>query len=50
MDANDRYIEPTILANVSADDPIMHEEIFGPILPIVVIQTVYDAIHFINIR
>ncbi|MEL7833014.1 aldehyde dehydrogenase [Fodinibius sp. Rm-B-1B1-1] len=29
-----RYIEPTVLTNISWDDPIMQEEIFGPILPI----------------
>jgi aldehyde dehydrogenase (NAD+) len=30
----DRYIEPTILSPVDWDDPIMQDEIFGPILPI----------------
>lgn len=34
-DAADRYIEPTILTNVSAADPVMKEEIFGPILPVI---------------
>ena len=29
------YIEPTIIEEVSADAPIMREEIFGPILPII---------------
>ncbi|WP_442603489.1 aldehyde dehydrogenase [Paenibacillus sp. KN14-4R] len=29
-----RYIEPTILGNMTWEDPIMEEEIFGPILPI----------------
>lgn len=31
----DRIIEPTILDNVSFDDAIMQEEIFGPILPVI---------------
>ena len=30
-DASVRYIEPTILYNVTADDKIMQEEIFGKI-------------------
>ncbi len=33
-DADDRYLEPTVLTGVTADDPVMQEEIFGPILPI----------------
>jgi len=34
-DAASRYIEPTIVTGVTFDAPLMHEEIFGPILPIV---------------
>jgi len=34
FDAHERFIAPTLLENVSMDDPIMQEEIFGPILPI----------------
>lgn len=33
-DAENRYIEPTILENISDEDEIMKDEIFGPILPI----------------
>ena len=49
-DANERYISPTILKNVHPDDPIMKEEIFGPILPIVTIESAFEAIGFINKR
>lgn len=35
MDAERLYIAPTILANVLPDDPIMQEEIFGPLLPVI---------------
>lgn len=34
-DRDSRYIAPTILRNVRMDDPVMKEEIFGPILPII---------------
>jgi len=34
-EAEDLYIAPTILPDVSWDDPVMREEIFGPILPVI---------------
>lgn len=34
-DADERYIAPTLIDNVKAEDAIMQEEIFGPILPII---------------
>ncbi|XP_071454782.1 aldehyde dehydrogenase, dimeric NADP-preferring isoform X1 [Hetaerina americana] len=49
-DASDLFIEPTILQDVSPSDPIMLEEIFGPILPIVNVNNAYEAIQFINAR
>ena len=42
------YIEPTVLSGVSEDSPVMQEEIFGPILPILHAATVDDAIRFIR--
>lgn len=33
-DAADRYIAPTVLTDVPADAPVMREEIFGPVLPV----------------
>lgn len=35
MDAADRYIAPTVLTNVSLESPVMREEIFGPVLPVI---------------
>ncbi|XP_049676307.1 aldehyde dehydrogenase family 3 member B1-like isoform X5 [Accipiter gentilis] len=49
-DAEERYIAPTVLVEVQQDDPIMQEEIFGPILPILTVASVDDAIAFINAR
>ena len=43
-DRASRYIEPTILNNVSFDDACMQEEIFGPILPIIVYDNLDDVI------
>ena len=39
-----RLIEPTILHNVSFDDEIMQDEIFGPILPVISFDKIDDAI------
>jgi len=47
-DAINNYIEPTILADVKPDDAIMKDEIFGPLLPIMTVQNVDEAIRFIN--
>ncbi|MDD3218104.1 MAG: aldehyde dehydrogenase [Lachnospiraceae bacterium] len=38
-----RQIEPTVLSDVSADAPVMQEEIFGPILPILKFHSLNDA-------
>lgn len=45
-----RYIAPTVLDPVSWDAPIMQEEIFGPILPVLTYQNLEDAIAEINAR
>ena len=38
VDASERFIEPTIIENVSLDSPLMTEEIFGPVFPIITID------------
>ena len=43
-------IAPTVLDNVTPDDPVMGEEIFGPILPILTYDKLDDAVAFINAR
>ncbi len=50
VDAEDRYIEPTLLDSVSVDSAVMRQEIFGPVLPIIEIESVDEAIGFINKR
>ncbi|MCO5583476.1 hypothetical protein L7F22_037387 [Adiantum nelumboides] len=44
------FMEPTILLNPPMDAAIMTDEIFGPILPIVTLRTITDAIEFVNTR
>jgi aldehyde dehydrogenase (NAD+) len=44
------YIAPTLLENVSLEDPVMEEEIFGPILPIIEYTDINEAITLINSR
>jgi len=45
-----RYIAPTLLTNVDLDSPLMSEEIFGPLLPIVPVDSIDEAIEFVNSR
>ncbi|KAJ8299203.1 hypothetical protein KUTeg_023263 [Tegillarca granosa] len=47
---SERFISPTVLRDVQPSDTIMQDEIFGPILPIMVIQNEDEAIKFINSR
>jgi aldehyde dehydrogenase (NAD+) len=48
--ADDRYISPTLIDGVTWDDPVMREEIFGPILPILTYDDLEDAIAQVNAR
>ncbi|EGW01285.1 Aldehyde dehydrogenase, dimeric NADP-preferring [Cricetulus griseus] len=49
-DAASRYIAPTILVDVDPQSQVMQEEIFGPVMPIVSVQSLEEAIKFINQR
>ncbi|MCA9541571.1 MAG: aldehyde dehydrogenase family protein [Myxococcales bacterium] len=49
-DESNRYIAPTILRDVAPDAPVMQEEIFGPILPVLAVDDADAAIRFINGR
>ncbi|XP_040268951.1 aldehyde dehydrogenase family 3 member B1-like [Bufo bufo] len=49
-DESEKYIAPTILVDVKESDPVMQEEIFGPILPIFTVSGFDEAINFINDR
>ncbi|GAA3223794.1 aldehyde dehydrogenase family protein [Actinocorallia longicatena] len=49
-DTAERYLAPTVLAEVDPDSSVMSEEIFGPVLPIVTVPDLDAAIAFINGR
>ena len=43
-------IQPTLLDGVTGEDPVMQEEIFGPVLPVIAYDSLDEAIAFINSR
>jgi len=47
---NTETIKPTLVVNPPLDSKVMQEEIFGPILPIIVYENLDEAISFINER
>jgi acyl-CoA reductase-like NAD-dependent aldehyde dehydrogenase len=49
-DPAELYIAPTVLVDVLPDSPIMQEEVFGPILPVLEIQSVEAVIKWVNER
>jgi acyl-CoA reductase-like NAD-dependent aldehyde dehydrogenase len=49
-DADQLYIAPTVLVDVALDSPVMKEEIFGPILPVLEIDSVESVIRWVNSR
>jgi len=49
-DRADHFVAPTVLTNVSSNSPVMQEEIFGPILPILEVGSVKEVIDFVSAR
>ena len=49
-DAAERYIEPTLLAEVDPAAPVMQEEIFGPVLPMRTFERIDEAVEFVTGR
>ena len=49
-DPETNYIAPTVLRSVSPESPVMQQEIFGPILPVLPVADMGDAIDFVNQR
>ena len=49
-DLADLYLAPTVVTDLTAEDSLMTEEIFGPILPILTVGGVEEALQLINSR
>ena len=45
-----RYLSPTILTDVQENAPVMQEEIFGPIFPVLTFKDLDEVISFVNKR
>ena len=50
VNPENRYIAPTVLDDISWDQPVMQEEIFGPILPVLSYDSLESAIAQVNAR
>jgi len=50
FDASGLRIYPTVIVDPAPDEPLMTQEIFGPILPVITVQSLDDAIRFVNSR
>ncbi len=48
--AAERYLSPTVLAEVAWDDPVMGDEIFGPVLPVLSYENVGEALSALKER
>ena len=44
----ERFIAPAIYIDVLRNDVLMKEEIFGPLLPILTVSNMEEAIHLVN--
>jgi len=50
VDVAARYVEPTIVLDPPADSELMQEEIFGPVLPIITVEEMHEAVKFVADR
>jgi aldehyde dehydrogenase (NAD+) len=49
-DASSLRIEPAVVVDPDPDGPLMQNEIFGPVLPVITARSLDDAIRFVNSR
>lgn len=49
-DAERLEIEPTVVVDPDVDEPLMSDEIFGPVLPVLTVESVDQAIDFVKQR
>lgn len=48
INREERYIAPTVIDGIQPDDPVMQEEIFGPVLPVMEFHALEEAIRYVN--
>ena len=48
LDPASRFFEPTVLAGVSRDSAAMRDEVFGPILPLIEVAGLDDALEYVR--
>jgi aldehyde dehydrogenase (NAD+) len=49
-DADSRYISPTVLSGVTAEAPVMQDEIFGPVLPVLSYSDLAEAVKLARVN
>ena len=49
-DKEERYLSPTILTDVTPEAPVMQEEIFGPIFPVLTFKQIEEVTEFVTLR
>ncbi len=49
-DASTLRIEPTVILDPSPSDPVLADEIFGPLLPVLTVESLDQAVDFVNSR
>ncbi len=50
QDKSERYLAPTIVTDVPREDPLMDDEIFGPVLPVLRVGDMEEAVRFVSSR
>ncbi|MDD4848179.1 MAG: aldehyde dehydrogenase family protein, partial [Bacteroidales bacterium] len=48
FDAEKRYIAPTIFDEIQPEDPIMQEEIFGPLMPVMTFTDITEVVEYLH--
>jgi aldehyde dehydrogenase (NAD+) len=47
-DDDERYMSPTLIDGIKPEDPVMQEEIFGPILPVLTFDDISQVVDYVN--
>ncbi len=50
VDVGERYVAPTVLVDLPADAPVLADEVFGPVLPVVEVADLDEAIAYVAAR